>query len=169
MAKKQEENSPISIKDVTADNIDVQLENAGKFSKEIIEMAKKNRDEKDAKKAADEFDELSQKSGYFNLRLVMMAKMYKDAYKACEEARDGSLKLFERVEAGELDAIGFENEQKKLAKELTKKIDAIQEKQRDSKTRLRNKFPNGNWWSWDNEFFNNVRAAIRRMTENDQK
>lgn len=167
MAKKEEE-KVISIKDVTTENIDEQLENAGKFSKEIREMAKKNRDEKDAKKAAEEFDELSQKSEYFNLRLVLMAKMYKDAAKACEDARDGSLELFKRVEAGELDGIGFDNEQKKLGKELTKKIDAAQEKQRDSKTRLRNKFPSGNWWSWDNEFFNNVRAAIRRMTDSDR-
>lgn len=163
MAKKEE--NTFSIKDLTAENVSEQLENAGKFSKEIVEMAKKNREDKEKEKAAQDFDELSQKSEYFNIRLVLMAKMYKDASKAADEARNSSLELFKRVEAGELDAIGFENEQKKLAKEFTKKIDAAREKRRDDETRLRNKYPNGNWWSWDNEYFNGITAAIRRMTE----
>lgn len=163
MAK--ETKSAFSIKDLTAENVNEQLENAGKYGKDIIEMAKKNREEKDKEKAAKDFDELSQKAEYFNYRLCLMAKMYKDASKACDEARNKSLELFNRVENGELDAIGFENEQKSLAKEFTKDIDKAREARRDSETRLRNKYPSGNWWSWDNEFFNNVTAAIRRMLE----
>jgi len=163
MAKETKEK--FSIKDLTSENVNEQLENAGKYGKDIIEMAKKNREEKDKEKAAKDFDELSQKAEYFNFRLCLMAKMYKDASKACDKARNESLELFKRVEAGELDAIGFENEQKKLAKEFTKDLDKSREERRDSETRLRNKFPSGNWWSWDNEFFNQVAAAIRRMTE----
>lgn len=163
MAEKKSDK--FSIKDLTSENVTEQLENAGKYGKDIIEMAKKNREEKDKEKAARDFDELSQKAEYFNFRLCLMAKMHKDASKACDEARNKSLELFKRVEAGELDAIGFENEQKKLAKELTKDIDAARETRRDSETRLRAKYPNGNWWSWDNEFFSTIAAAIRRMTE----
>ena len=163
MAK--ETKKEFSIADLTAENVNEQLENAGKYSKDIIEMAKKNREEKDKEKAARDFDELSQKAEYFNYRLCLMAKMYKDASNACDEARNNSLDLFKRVEAGELDAIGFENEQKKLAKEFTKDIDSAREARRDSETRLRNKYPSGNWWSWDNEFFSQVAAAIRRMIE----
>ena len=163
MAKETKEK--FSIKDLTSENVNEQLENAGKYGKDIIEMAKKNREEKDKEKAAKDFDELSQKAEYFNFRLCLMAKMYKDASKACDKARNDSLELFNRVEAGELDAIGFENEQKKLAKEFTKDLDKSREDRRDSETRLRNKFPSGNWWSWDNEFFNQIAAAIRRMTE----
>ena len=163
MAK--ETKKEFSIADLTAENVTEQLENAGKYSKDIIEMAKKSREEKDKEKAAKDFDELSQKAEYFNYRLCLMAKMYKDASKACDEARNKSLDLFKRVEAGELDAIGFENEQKKLAKEFTKDLDKGREDRRDSETRLRSKFPSGNWWTWDNEFFNTITAAIRRMTE----
>jgi hypothetical protein len=163
MAKETEKK--FSIKDLTSENVIEQLENAGKYGKDIIEMAKKNREEKDKEKAAKDFDELSQKAEYFNFRLCLMAKMYKDASKACDKARNDSLELFKRVEAGELDAIGFENEQNKLAKEFTKNLDKSREERRDSETRLRNKFPSGNWWSWDNEFFNQISAAIRRMTE----
>lgn len=163
MAKETKKD--FSIKDLNVENVEEQLENAGKYGKDIIEMAKKNREEKDKEKAAKDFDELSQKAEYFNYRLCLMAKMYKDASKACDEARNKSLELYNRVESGELDAIGFENEQKKLAKEFTKDLDASREKRRDSDTRLRNKFPSGNWWTWDNEFFSTVSAAIRRMTE----
>lgn len=157
------DNKTVSIKDITVENVSEQLDNAGKFGKDIIEMAKKNREEKDKEKMARDFDELSQKSAYFNLRLVLMAKMYTKASKACANVRDKSLELFERVEKGELDAIGFDNEQKKLAKELTKDIDAVKENLRTDEERLRNKFPNGNWWCWDNDFFNSIRAAIRRL------
>ena len=161
MAEKT--NKTVSIKDINVENVSEQLDNAGKFGKDIIEMAKKSRQEKDKEKLAKDFDELSQKSSYFNLRLVLMAKMYNKASKACAEARDKSLALFERVEKGELDAIAFDNEQKKLAKELTKGIDEVRENLRTDEDRLRNKFPNGNWWSWDNEFFNAVRTAIQRL------
>ena len=154
-----------SIVDLSAENVSEQLENAGKYGKDIIEMAKKNREEKDKEKAARDFDELSQKAEYFNFRLCLMAKMYKDASKAADDARNKSLDLFKRVESGELDAIEFEKEQVKLAKEFSKKLDEGREKRRDDETRLRNKFPSGNWWSWDNEFFNNISAAIRRMLE----
>ena len=163
MAEKT--NKTVSIKDINVENVSEQLDNAGKFGKDIIEMAKKSRQEKDKEKLAKDFDELSQKSSYFNLRLVLMAKMYNKASKACAEARDKSLALFERVEKGELDAIAFDNEQKKLAKELTKGIDEVRENLRTDEDRLRNKFPNGNWWCWDNDFFNSIRAAIRRLHE----
>lgn len=162
---KEKETKVVSIKDVNVDNVSEQLDNAGKFGKDIIEMAKKNREEKDKEKLARDFDELSQKSSYFNLRLVLMSKMYNKAAKACAEARDKSLELFDRVEKGELDAIGFYNEQKKLGNELTKDIDAVRESLRTDEERLRNKYPSGNWWTWDNEFFSKVRAAVRRMHE----
>ena len=165
MASKDNKEKTIGIADVTVENVSDQLENAGKFGKDIIEMAKKNRKEKDEKKLAEEFDELSQKSSYFNLRLALLAKMYKNASKAAAEARDKSLELFKKVESGELDAVGFDNEQKKLAKELTKNIDTTRESQRTDAERLRKQFPNGNWWTWDNEFFNGITAAIRRLTE----
>lgn len=163
MAKETKKD--FSIKDLSAENVSEQLENAGKYSKEIVEMAKKNREEKEKEKAARDFDELSQKAEYFNFRLCLIAKMHKNASKAADDARNKSLDLFKRVEAGELDAIGFENEQKKLAKEFTKDLDAAREARRDDETRLRNKYPSGNWWSWDNEFFSSIVAAIRRMTE----
>ena len=163
MAKEAKKD--FSIKDLSAENVSEQLENAGKYSKEIVEMAKKNREEKEKEKAARDFDELSQKAEYFNFRLCLIAKMHKNASKAADEARNKSLELFKKVEAGELDAIGFDNEQKKLAKEFTKNLDASVEARRDDETRLRNKYPSGNWWTWDNEFFNSIVAAIRRMTE----
>lgn len=165
MANNKNDKKDFSIVDLSAENVSEQLENAGKYGKDIIEMAKKNRAEKDKEKAARDFDELSQKAEYFNFRLCLMAKMYKDASKAADDARNKSLELFKRVESGELDAIEFEKEQVKLAKEFSKKLDDGREKRRDDENRLRNKFPNGNWWSWDNEFFNNISAAIRRMLE----
>lgn len=165
MANNKNDKKDFSIVDLSAENVSEQLENAGKYGKDIIEMAKKNREEKDKEKAARDFDELSQKAEYFNFRLCLMAKMYKDASKAADDARNKSLELFKRVESGELDAIEFEKEQVKLAKEFSKKLDDGREKRRDDENRLRNKFPNGNWWSWDNEFFNNISAAIRRMLE----
>ena len=163
MAEKKNDN--FSIKDLTVENVSEQLENAGKYSKEIVEMAKKNRKEKDAERAAQDFDELSQKAEYFNFRLVLMAKMFKTASKACDDIRNKSLDLFKRVENGELDSIGFDNEQKKLAKEFTKDIDSIYAKRKDDDTRLRNKYPSGNWWSWDNELFNTITDAMRRITQ----
>lgn len=155
----------VSIKDLTSENVSEQLENAGKYSKEIVEMAKKNREEKEKEKAARDFDELSQKAEYFNFRLCLIAKMHKQASKAADDARNKSLELFKKVEAGEIDAIGFEKEQAKLAKEFTKDLDASREARREDENRLRNKYPSGNWWSWDNEFFNGITAALRRLTE----
>ena len=163
MAEKK--NEKFSIKDLNAENVSEQLENAGKYGKDIIEMAKKNREEKDKERAARDFDELSQKAEYFNYRLCLMAKMFKTASKACDDIRNKSLELFKRVESGELDAIGFDNEQKKLAKEFTKDIDKIYADRKDDDTRLRNKYPSGNWWSWDNELFNTITDAMRRITQ----
>lgn len=162
MAKETKEKA-ISIMDINEENVSEQLENTGKFSKEIVEAAKKNRKDKDAEKAAREFDELSQQAEYFNFRLVLMSKMYKKASKSIDNTRNKSLDLLKRVEAGELDALGFQKELDELAKEFTKDLDKGREERRDDETRLHNKYPSGNWWTWENKFFGAITSAMQRF------
>ena len=164
MAKNNEKSGIISINDVNDENVKEALQNANTFKKEIVEKAKKDKEEKEAERMAREFNEISDQATYFNLRMALDARTHKKIAKVYADTRDESKKLLERVEKGELTAIQFQKEQKEMVKEQIKAVDKLKDELREDRDELRTKFPSGNWWEWDS-CFNELSAAIKRINE----
>jgi hypothetical protein len=151
MAKETKQNGA-SIKSITEDNVEEQIRNANTFSKEVVELAKKNKEKDDAERQAREYARIADKAAYTNLMLKIRAKYNKETAEITKDVSKKSLDLLEKVEAGELTAIEYDDELTKIVDDGIKEVDKARKALDKNMQELRNKFPN-NWsYNWDNPY-----------------
>jgi polyribonucleotide nucleotidyltransferase len=149
---------------VTEESIDEQIQNANKYSKDIVAMADDLRDEKEKKRRAEELNSIRDRATYYNLKCVLVSRLINKQKKATDTARKKSLELLDEVVAGKLTRTQYEAEIDKSIEEANKTVDAALKEYDTSLKELRGKFPEGNWYEWDNPFrrIKNVSSEMRR-------
>ena len=149
---------------VTEESIDEQIQNANKYSKDIVAMADDLRDEKEKKRRAEELNSIRDRATYYNLKCVLVSRLINRQKKATDTARKKSLELLDEVVAGKLTRTQYEAEIDKSIEEANKTVDAALKEYDTSLKELRGKFPEGNWYEWDNPFrrIKNVSSEMRR-------
>ena len=149
---------------VTEESIDEQIQNANKYSKDIVAMADDLRDEKEKKRRAEELNSIRDRATYYNLKCVLVSRLINKQKKATDTARKKSLELLDEVVAGKLTKTQYEAEIDKSIEEANKTVEAALKEYDTSLKELRGKFPEGNWYEWDNPFrrIKNVSSEMRR-------
>lgn len=149
---------------VTEESIDEQIQNANKYSKDIVAMADDLRDEKEKKRRAEELNSIRDRATYYNLKCVLVSRLINKQKKATDTARKKSLELLDEVVAGKLTKTQYEAEIDKSIEEANKTVEAALKEYDTSLKELRGKFPEGNWYEWDNPFrrIKNVSNEMRR-------
>ena len=149
---------------VTEESIDEQIQNANKYSKDIVAMADDLRDEKEKKRRAEELNSIRDRATYYNLKCVLVSRLINRQKKATDTARKKSLELLDEVVAGKLTKTQYEAEIDKSIEEANKTVEAALKEYDTSLKELRGKFPEGNWYEWDNPFrrIKNVSSEMRR-------
>lgn len=161
MAKEKEEKKGIA--NVTEESIDEQIQNANKYSKDIVELADNIKDEQEKKRRAEELNSIRDRATYYNLKCVLVSRLINQQKKATDAARVKSLELLNNVVAGKLTKTQYEAEVDKSIEEANKAVEEAIKKYDTSLKELRNQFPDGNWYEWDNPFkrIKTVQSQIR--------
>lgn len=161
MAEKKETKG---FADVTEESIDEQIQNANKYSKDVVALADSIKDEQEKKRRAEELNSIRDRATYYNLKCVLVSRLINKQKKATVTARKKSLELLDEVVAGKLTKTQYEAEIDKSIEEANKTVEAALKEYDTSLKELRGKFPEGNWYEWDNPFrrIKNVSNEIRR-------
>ena len=149
---------------VTEESIDEQIQNANKYSKDVVALADSIKDEKEKKRRAEELNSIRDRATYYNLKCVLVSRLINKQKKATDTARKKSLELLDEVVAGKLTKTQYEAEIDKSIEEANKTVEAALKEYDISLKELRGKFPEGNWYEWDNPFrrIKNVSSEMRR-------
>ena len=149
---------------VTEESIDEQIQNANKYSKDVVALADSIKDEKEKKRRAEELNSIRDRATYYNLKCVLVSRLINKQKKATDTARKKSLELLDEVVAGKLTKTQYEAEIDKSIEEANKTVEAALKEYDTSLKELRGKFPEGNWYEWDNPFrrIKNVSSEMRR-------
>ncbi len=166
MAKKEETKETKETKgfaNVTEESIDEQIQNANKYGTDIVALADSIKDENEKKRRAEELNSIRDRATYYNLKLVLISRLTNRQKKATDTARKKSLEILNEVVSGKLTKTQYEAEIDKSIEEANKTVEAALKEYDVSLKELRNKFPEGNWYEWDNPFrrIKNVSNAIR--------
>lgn len=161
MARENKENKGFAT--VTEESIDEQIQNANKYSKDIVELADNIKDEKEKKRRAEELNSIRDRATYYNLKCVLVSRLINQQKKATDSARVKSQELLNDVVAGKLTKTQYEAEVDKSIEEANKAVEEAIKKYDTSLKELRGKFPEGNWYEWDNPFkrIKTVQSQIR--------
>lgn len=161
MAEKKNETKGFA--SVTEESIDEQIQNANKYSKDIVALADDIRDEKEKKRRAEELNSIRDRATYYNLKCVLVSRLINQQKKATDAARVKSLELLEQVVTGKLTKTQYEAEVDKSIEEANKLVEEAIKKYNTSWAELKGKFPEGNWYEWDNPFkrIKTVQSQIR--------
>ena len=162
MAEKKNETKGFA--SVTEESIDEQIQNANKYSKDVVALADSIKDEKEKKRRAEELNSIRDRATYYNLKCVLVSRLINQQKKATDAARKKSLELLDEVVAGKLTKTQYETEVDKSIEEANKAVEAAIKAYDTSLKELRGKFPEGNWYEWDNPFrrIKNVSNEVRR-------
>ena len=149
---------------VTEESIDEQIQNANKYSKDVVALADSIKDEQEKKRRAEELNSIRDRATYYNLKCVLVSRLINKQKKATDTARKKSLELLDEVVAGKLTKTQYEAEIDKSIEEANKTVEAALKEYDTSLKELRGKFPEGNWYEWDNRFrrVKNVSSEMRR-------
>lgn len=149
---------------VTEESIDEQIQNANKYSKDVVALADSIKDEQEKKRRAEELNSIRDRATYYNLKCVLVSRLINKQKKATDTARKKSLELLDEVVAGKLTKTQYEAEIDKSIEEANKTVEAALKEYDTSLKELRGKFPEGNWYEWDNPFrrIKNVSSEMRR-------
>lgn len=151
MAEKKEKEVK-KLNDVTEESIDEQIQNANKYGKEIVALADSIKDEKEKKRRAEELNSIRDRATYYNLKCVLVSRLINRQKKATDAARVESLKLLNEVVDGKLTQAQYEEAIDKSVEEANKTIENAIKEYDASLKELRNKFPEGRWYDWENPF-----------------
>lgn len=149
---------------VTEESIDEQIQNANKYSKDVVALADSIKDEQEKKRRAEELNSIRDRATYYNLKCVLVSRLINKQKKATDTARKKSLELLDEVVAGKLTKTQYEAEIDKSIEEANKTVEAALKEYDTSLKELRGKFSEGNWYEWDNPFrrIKNVSSEMRR-------
>lgn len=152
MAKNEKKNGMM---EVTDESVMDQIKNANKFSEDIVKTADEIKDKEERERRARELNEIRDRATYYNLKSVLQTRLINKHKRATDAFREKTRDLLSDVISGKLTATEYTEA---IAKAVSETNSVISEGQKDYNTgiqELRNKFPNGNWYEWDN-YFNNL-------------
>ena len=161
MAKNEKKN--ISLMDVNEDNFSESLKSVNTFGEDIVKAAAEKEEEANKERKIREYNSIKDKAVYLNLSLVARSKYSKKTDNILAEARNQSKALLDRVTKGELSAIEYDEELKKMIDEQMKEVEKTGKILRKDLEELRNAFPNHWCYSWDNAF-----QRLNRAIENNK-
>lgn len=162
MAKK-EDAKKISLMDVTEENFSEAVENAGRFGDDIVAAAAEKEEKDNKERKIREYNAIKDKAVYLNLSLVARAKYSKKTNDILAAARNQSKALLERVTKGELSAVEYDEELKKIIDDQVKEVEKAGKELRKDLEKLRNAYPNHWSYNWDNPF-----QRLNRAIENNK-
>jgi len=163
MAKDKETKKPINLMDVNEDNFEENIDNAGKFSEDVIKLATEKAEKDQAERKAREYNDIKDKAAYQKLRLVADCVYAKKTMEAQKKAMKAVDDLFEQVKEGKIDSIDFDKAREKAIDDAIKEVEAIGKKRRENLEKLRNQFPAHYCYVWDNPF-----SRLNRAIENNK-
>lgn len=150
--KKEEKGGLLSLANVTDENVGDQIKNANKFSKDLVEEATAKAEEKERERQIREFNEISQKATYINIKAVLRTRRDRAAEKATSGLRKKSLELLQEVKDGKLTAKDYDEALNKAVEDANKSVEEANKEFSNLNAELRNKFESSWRWDWDDPY-----------------
>lgn len=159
--QKEEKLQKPDLATANEDNIHEQLKNAQKMTQEVLELAEKKDKEAKLNMKAEELNRISNKATYINLLSVLRTRFIRAKEKAISALREDTRKHLNDLKSGVLTPNEYEKAIDESVKEQMKKLEKANEEYKDGLKELRNEFPSGRWYEWEDPF-----NRLNRFSEN---